>query len=98
MGLKEIKKQILGHRESIRRLGVKRIGFFGSYARGEQRPDSDLDLLVDFDPEKLSFDFYMELTFYLEDLLGISVDLLTPEQISPHIMPYIKKEVRHEDL
>lgn len=98
MELNEIKKEIFEHRREIRQYGVNRIGFFGSYPRGEQRADSDLDLLVDFDPEKLSFDSYMDLTFFLEDLLGVKVDLLTAEQISPHIMPYIQREIQYESL
>jgi predicted nucleotidyltransferase len=59
---------------------------------------SDIDLLVFFDEGKLSFGSYMDLNFYLEDLLHTKVDLLTPEQISPHIMPYIQKEIRYESL
>jgi len=55
-------------------------------------------MLVYFDPDKLTFDNYMELTFFLEDLLHTSVDVLTPEQISPHIMPYIQKEIQYENL
>lgn len=98
MSFEEIRKQILDQRQTIRNFGVKKIGFFGSYVRGEQRPDSDLDLLVFFEPEKLNFDSYMDLTFFLEDLLHTSVDLLTPEQVSPYIMPYIQKEIKYENL
>lgn len=98
MSFEEIRKQILDQRQTIRNFGVNRIGFFGSYVRGEQKPDSDLDLLVFFEPEKLNFDSYMDLTFFLEDLLHTSVDLLTPEQVSPYIMPYIQKEIKYENL
>jgi len=98
MGFDEIRRLILNNRQKIRQYGVNRIGFFGSIMRGEQRKDSDIDLLVFFDEGKLSFDSYMDLNFYLEDLLHTKVDLLTPEQISPHIMPYIQKEIRYESL
>jgi len=98
MSFEEIRKQILNKRQTIREFGVHKIGFFGSYVRGEQKPDSDLDLLVFFEPEKLNFDSYMDLTFFLEDLLHTSVDLLTPEQVSPHIMPYIQKEIKYENM
>lgn len=74
------------------------IGFFGSYVRNEQKPDSDIDLLVFFEPEKLSFDSYINLTFFLEDLLETEVDVLTPDQISPHIMPYIQKDIQYESI
>jgi predicted nucleotidyltransferase len=78
--------------------GVNKIGLFGSWVRGEQKPDSDIDMLVFFDPDKLTFDNYMDLNFFLEDLLHTNVDMLTPEQISPHIMPYIQKEILYESL
>ena len=98
MGFDEIRRRILDNRQKIRQYGVNRIGFFGSVVRGQQREDSDIDLLVFFDEGKLSFSSYMDLNFYLEDLLHAKVDLLTPEQISPHIMPYIQKEIRYESL
>jgi len=98
MGLDEIRRRILDNRQKIRQYGVNRIGFFGSIVRGQQRKDSDIDLLVFFDEGKLSFGSYMDLNFYLEDLLHAKVDLLTPEQISPHIMPFIQKEIRYESL
>ena len=98
MGFDEIRRRILDNRQKIRQYGVNRIGFFGSIVRGQQRKDSDIDLLVFFDEGKLSFGTYMDLIFYLEDLLHTKVDLLTPEQISPHIMPYIQKEILYESL
>jgi predicted nucleotidyltransferase len=98
MGFEEIRKQVLEHRRTIRNYGVSKIGFFGSYTRGEQKSDSDIDMLVFFDPDKLTFNAYMELTFFLEDLLQTKVELLTPEQISPHIMPYIQKEIQYESM
>ena len=98
MGFDDIRRRILDNRQEIRQYGVNRIGFFGSIVRGEHQEDSDIDLLVFFDEGKLSFSRYMDLNFYLEDLLHAKVDLLTPEQISPHIMPYIQKEIRYESL
>lgn len=98
MTFEEIRKQILDHREVIRHFGVHKIGFFGSYVRGQQKADSDIDIVVDFEPDKLSFDSFMELTFYLEDLLGTHVDVLTPDQISPYIMPYIRDEIMYESI
>ncbi|MHC4882877.1 MAG: nucleotidyltransferase family protein [Planctomycetota bacterium] len=98
MGLEEIQKQIRDNRGTIRNYGVNKIGLFGSWVRGEQKPDSDIDMLVFFDPDKLTFDNYMDLNFFLEDLLHTNVDMLTPEQISPHIMPYIQKEILYESL
>lgn len=68
------------HEKEIReRFGVKRIGIFGSFVRGEQKETSDIDLVVEF--EKPDFDNFMDLAFYLEDLTGRSIDILTPEGI-----------------
>ena len=70
---------------------VKKIGIFGSYAKGQQNEESDVDVLVEF--EKPTFDNFMELVFFLEDLFGKKVDLLTPKSLSPYMRPYIEKEV-----
>jgi uncharacterized protein len=70
---------------------VKKIGLFGSCARGEQNPDSDIDIIVDF--EKPTFDNFINLLFYCEELLGKSVDLITEKNLSPHINPYVEKEI-----
>jgi|Deesub1362A_J573_1020465.scaffolds.fasta_scaffold02102_7 hypothetical protein len=79
------------HEKEIKeRFGVKRIGVFGSFARGEQKETSDIDIVVEF--EKPSFDNFMDLAFYLEGLTGRSVDILTPEGIK-HIRI---KEVANE--
>jgi predicted nucleotidyltransferase len=70
---------------------VKRIGIFGSYAKGLQNEESDIDVLVEF--ENPTFDNFMELSFYLEDLFGKNVDLLTPKSLSPYMRPSVEKEV-----
>jgi len=82
-------------RSRLKSLGVAKIGLFGSFVRGEQRPDSDVDLLVQFDPEKKTFDGFMELSFFLEELLQHRVELVTTESLSPYIGPRILKEVEY---
>lgn len=80
------------HEKKIKKeFGVKRIGVFGSFARGEQRETSDVDILVEF--EKPTFDNFMNLAFFLEDLFQRKVDLVTPNSLSPYIGPYVKAEV-----
>ncbi len=88
-------------RENQNRLtgyGVKRIGLFGSFVRGEQRFGSDIDLLVEFEPGRKSFNSFMELSFFLEELLQNRIELLTTESLSPHIGPHILKEVEYAPL
>lgn len=79
-------------REQIRALGVLRIALFGSVVRGEARVDSDVDLLVRFDPERKTFRNFMDLCFLLEDLLQRRVEVVTTEALSPFIGPHILRE------
>jgi predicted nucleotidyltransferase len=76
----------------IRLMGVRRIALFGSMVRGEAAPDSDVDLLVEFEPGGKSFDRFMALSDLLERLLGRRVDLVTTEALSPYIGPHILAE------
>jgi hypothetical protein len=71
--------------------GVRRLALFGSTARGEATEGSDLDLLVDFDgdPTFLSF---MGLKVFLEDQLGLRVDLVTPDALKPRLRPIVERE------
>lgn len=83
MTLQEIIGIIEDNRSNIRKFGVRRIGVFGSYTRDEQKPVSDLDLIVEF--EHKTFDNYMDLKLFLEGLLGLNVDLVTAESIKPRL-------------
>jgi predicted nucleotidyltransferase len=82
----------------LRAFGVKRIGLFGSFVRGEQNPESDIDLLVEFEPDKKTFDAFMGLSFFLDDLLLRRVELVTIESLSPYIGPHILEEVEYAAL
>jgi len=89
--LKKIEENI----DVIRGYGVKRIGVFGSYVESKQRMDSDVDILVEFEKGKKTFNNYMELKFFLEGLLKNEVDLVISESIKPELRPYILKSVRY---
>ncbi len=75
------------------RFGIAKIGIFGSFARGEERPDSDIDILVAFQKGKKTFDNFMGTKFYLEDLFGRKVDLVTDAALKPLIRKPILKDV-----
>jgi len=79
----------------IKSFGVKCIGLFGSFARGEQTAKSDIDLLVEFKPGCKTFDNYMDLKFYLEDLFDRKVDLVIAEAIKPDLKPHITRSVQY---
>ena len=77
--------------ELARRFGVTRLALFGSTVRDEARPGSDIDLVVSFDGAATS-QRYFGVQFYLEDLLGCPVDLVTDKALRPELRPYIERE------
>lgn len=81
--------------QEIKKFGIKRIGLFGSYAKNKQKPKSDIDLLVEFKKGKKTFDNYMDLKFYLEDLFGGNVDLVVEEALKIELKPNILKSVKY---
>ena len=90
-----IVQRLLEASRQLTALGVMRISLFGSFMRGQQCPSSDVDVLVQFAPDKHTFDSFMEISFFLEDLLGRRVEVVTPEALSPHIGPHILQEAEH---
>jgi predicted nucleotidyltransferase len=76
----------------LRRLGVSRLALFGSYVRGEATPDSDVDLLVEFEPGRKSFAALLSLAELLEGVLKCPVEAVTVESLSPYIGPKILAE------
>ena len=86
------------HRADLRRFGIRRCGLFGSFARNRAQSGSDVDLLVEFVPGQKSFDHFMQAAFFLDDLLGRKVDLVTKESLSPHIGPQILQDVEYAAL
>jgi len=72
---------------------VKKIGLFGSAARGEAKENSDLDFLVEFEDGFETFDNYMELKFYLEELFQRKIDLVTIDALRPQMKAAILAEV-----
>ncbi len=86
------------HRREMAEMGVRRLAVFGSFVRGEATSESDIDLLVEFEPGQKTFDSFMRLAFFLEELLGRPVDLVTEEALSPHIGPYIRNEAEYVPL
>ena len=79
------------NRETIKRLGVRKLGLFGSYARGDEKRTSDMDFLVEF--EKKTFDNYMDLKIFLELLFDCKVDLVIADAVKPRLHKPIVEEV-----
>ena len=83
------------HQPTLHRFGVQRWGVFGSFVRNTPTDHSDVDLLVEFAPGQKTFDHFIQLAFFLEDVLGRRVDLITTESLSPYIGPHILREVEY---
>ena len=88
--LQRMTEQILPY---CKQRGVSRLGIFGSFARGTARPDSDLDLLVSFEqPVSLLTQIRMERE--LSELLGVKVDLVTEQGLSPYLRDQVHAELK----
>jgi uncharacterized protein len=94
--LQQVLATLQEHMSEFQDLGVRRLGVFGSVAQGEASPGSDIDILVEFDPGRKSFDNYMDLKFRIEELFsGRRVDLVLEHVLKPAIRPYVERTVRY---
>ena len=91
MGIAEIKEKIS---PILRAYGIKKASVFGSVSRGDERPDSDVDLLVELGPGPMGMFKYMELIEKLEEGLGKRVDLVTEGSIIKYFEPYIRADLK----
>jgi len=91
MNREEALAQLRAHTDEIKRFRVESLGLFGSVARDEAGPDSDLDLIVEFEGPA-TYDRYIGLKMLLEDLLGCRVDLVTSRAIKPRMRPSIERD------
>ena len=80
--------------ELAKRFGVADSALFGSTARDSAGPDSDIDVLVRFDGPAISSK-YFGVQFYLEDLFGCAVDLVTDKALRPELRPYVERDAVH---
>jgi uncharacterized protein len=83
------------HGKEIKAYGVTSLGLFGSFVKNTATTHSDIDLLVEFEPSQKTFDNFMELSFYLEDLFDRKIELVTRQSLSKYIGPHILKEVEN---
>jgi uncharacterized protein len=95
----QIKERITSNAMVIRQYGISRIGLFGSYARQQQKEDSDIDILIDFEGDKETFDNFMAICNLLEQLFsGHKVEIVTAGGLSPYIGPHILKNVEYVQI
>ncbi|MCY7407530.1 MAG: nucleotidyltransferase family protein [Alkalinema sp. CAN_BIN05] len=94
----EIFQCLQDQQQVLRDYGVSHCGLFGSFRTGLATERSDVDMLVIFQPEMKTFNNFMDLCFFLEDLLGRKVDVVTPESLSPFFGQRILDEVEYVPL
>jgi predicted nucleotidyltransferase len=95
MNRKQVLEQLARSKPSLTaRFGVTDLALFGSTVRGAAGPDSDIDILVSFDGPATS-ERYFGVQFFLEDLLGRPVDLVTDRALRPELRPFIESEAVH---
>lgn len=96
---KAILKDLEKNKKLLIKYSVKKIGLFGSFARGDQKKNSDIDFLVEFELSKFGKNFnglyeaFMGLSNYLEGHFKRKIELITDGSLSPYIKPYVEKEV-----
>lgn len=91
--VEEIKRKLAQHKPELKSgFKVKEIGIFGSYVRGEQKNNSDLDILIEFE-DSISLLKFIELENYLSEFLGVKVDLVMKGALKPRIGKHILEEV-----
>ena len=92
---KAIINEVEKRKESIKKFGVKKIGLFGSFAKGGQHKKSDIDFIVTFD--EITFDNYTDLLFLLEKIFRRKIDLIIERKLHPSLS-YVKKEAKYVRL
>ncbi len=96
---KQIVERISSNAVLIRQYGISKIGLFGSYARHQEKEDSDIDLLIDFEGGKETFDNFMAICNLLDQVFsGHKVEIVTTGGLSPYIGPHILKNVEYVQI
>lgn len=89
----QIAEALRPHEATLRGLGLRSLALFGSAARASQTPESDVDLLYEFDPGAATLDHLLDLQTTLEEILGREVDLVSRKYLSPILRRHIGPDV-----
>ena len=88
-------ERIQSHQSALKLFGAARLGLFGSFVRSEQKPESDVDIVVEFVEGKKTFRNFMNMADYLEKVLNRKVDLLTWDGMASFVQREVEKEVEY---
>lgn len=95
LSIERIEAILLDNINSIKKYGVSKLGIFGSYSKGCATEESDIDILVAFEPDKKSFDNYIDLKFFLEEIFSRKIDLVIEEAVKKELREAILGSVRY---
>ncbi len=98
MDLTNVRATINDHKDELCAFGIRHVGIFGSTALGTATPRSDIDLLLDFDPQKKTYRNFLGGTACLESMLDRPVDPVTPQALSPHIKPSVERDITYVQI
>ena len=91
----EIIEMLNNNMSNIEKFHISKMGLFGSFVRDEQNDASDIDILVEFEDGHETFDNYMDLKFFLEELFDRKVDVVVFDSIKPSLKPGIMRSVKY---
>ncbi len=89
----DVIKVLLSYKKEIRSFKIDRIGLFGSFNKGDNKTESDIDLLIEFQQGKKTFKNYTGAYLFLKNVLQKEIDFLTPESLSPYVGQHILKSI-----
>lgn len=91
-----ILKTLKSNKSQLIKFGIRDVGLFGSYVRNEQSSESDIDLLIDFEPDKENFDNFMAVYDLIELIIeNEKIEIVTKNRLSPYIGPKVLNEVQY---
>lgn len=93
--IESIETLLIDNLNHIKKFGISRLGIFGSYSNGYPTEDSDVDILITFKPNMKTFDNYIDLKFFLEELLNKKIDLVIEENIKAELKEEILRSVHY---
>lgn len=98
MSITDVRSHLESQKDVIKKFGIKRIGIYGSVARNEDSLDSDIDLLLDFEPGRKTYKNFFNSSMFLESLFSRPVDITTPQAIHPRLRQYIDKDISYVQI
>lgn len=98
MDIQTVLHTLRQQKQMLRSYGLRRVGVFGSFVRHEEHDKSDIDLLLDFEPQKKTYRNFVASTNFLERIFKRSIDAVTPLSLNRYLKPRVEKEVSYVQI